>query len=179
KYEMVYIGRGSQVIEFFSHHDRNPARFYLVSLPAHTEYPTRHIKQSDANPVSLGSATGSNERIIYQYIHNQGVRSCQLVMGYTAMKAGNVWNTMPPHLHDRRSEVYMYFDLHDDAIVFHLMGQPQETRHIVMHEGDAVISPGWSIHSGVGTQDYAFVWAMGGENQEFTDMDAVPLAELA
>ena len=177
KYEMVYVGRGSRDIRLSSANSDHPARFFLVSLPAHAAYPTAHIKQADANPVMLGNQDASSDRTIYQYIHEDGVKSCQLVMGYTALARGNVWNTMPAHTHDRRSEVYMYFDL-NDAVVFHLMGQPSETRHLVMREGEAVISPGWSIHAGVGTTNYCFVWAMGGENQSFTDMDMVAMSDL-
>lgn len=177
QYDMLYIGRGSQNIEFLNANGQQ-ARFLLISLPAHQAFPTTLIRQQDAHQVHLGSQENVNERTIYQYIHNGGVQSSQLVMGFTRLKSGNVWNTMPPHTHERRSEVYVYFDLEADAIVFHMMGQPDETRHIVMHEGDGVLSPSWSIHAGVGTASYAFLWAMGGENQEFSDMDAVPLAEL-
>jgi len=177
KYEMVYVGRGSRDIRLSSASSVHPARFFLVSLPAHATYPTTHIKQADANAVMLGNQGTSSERTIYQYVHEDGVKSCQLVMGYTALESGNVWNTMPAHTHDRRSEVYMYFDL-NDAVVFHLMGQPGETRHIVMREGEAVISPGWSIHAGAGTTNYCFVWAMGGENQSFADMDMVAMSDL-
>jgi 4-deoxy-L-threo-5-hexosulose-uronate ketol-isomerase len=177
KYEMVYVGRGSRDIRLSSASSDRPARFFLVSLPAHAPFPTTHIKQADANTVKLGHPDAASDRIIYQYIHEDGVQSCQLVMGYTALERGNVWNTMPAHTHDRRSEVYMYFDL-DDAVVFHLMGQPSETRHLVMREGEAVISPGWSIHAGVGTTNYCFVWAMGGENQSFADMDMVAMSDL-
>lgn len=177
--EMVYISRGSRVITFASNDASNPARFYLVSLPAHTSYPTTHIKMEAANQVALGSQTDSNERIIYQYVHEDGVQSCQLVMGFTALADGNVWNTMPAHTHDRRSEVYLYFNLEGDNVVFHFMGEGRETRHIVMRDGEAAISPSWSIHAGAGTQNYCFIWAMGGENQAFTDMDPVPFTHLA
>lgn len=176
--EMVYIGRGGREIMFMSENAVIPARFFLVSLPAHAAYPTTHITREASQQIPLGDQTRSNARTIYQYVHPGGVQSCQLVMGYTALHAGNVWNTMPPHSHDRRSEVYMYFDLADDNIVFHFMGKGNETRHIIMREGDAVISPGWSIHTGVGTHNYCFVWAMGGENQLFDDMDSVPLMNL-
>lgn len=180
KYEMLYIGRGCREIRLSSTSPDHPAHFFLVSLPAHTNYPTVHIKKEDANLVPLGSQAASSKRVIYQYIHEEGVQSCQLVMGYTELEGGNVWNTMPAHTHDRRSEVYMYFDLHDDnAVVFHFMGQPGETRHIVVREGEGVISPGWSIHAGSGTTNYCFVWAMGGENQSFTDMDMVAMSDLA
>ena len=176
--EIVYIGRGSQAIEFSTLDANNPARFYLISLPAHTTYPTQHAGFEAADPVHLGTQAEANVRTIYKYIHPQGIRSCQLVMGFTELAEGSIWNTMAAHTHERRSEVYMYFDLEGDAVVFHFMGQPHETRHIVVREGQAVISPSWSIHAGAGTSKYCFVWAMGGENQEFTDMDAVGMEEL-
>lgn len=180
KREMVYISRGSQKIVFSSADNSSPARFFIISLPAHREYPTTHIKQADANPVPLGSQQQANERVLYQYIHEGGVQSCQLVMGFTEVKPGSVWNTMPPHTHDRRCEVYMYFDINgDSSVVFHFMGEPGETRHLVMREGDAVISPSWSIHAGAGAQNYCFIWAMGGENQAFSDMDAIPFDDMA
>jgi len=177
--DMVYIGRGSREIVFLSADARWPARFYLISLPAHQNYPTRCITKQQANAIKLGSKATANERTIYQYVHEGGVQSCQLVMGFTELATGSVWNTMPAHTHERRSEVYMYFNLSGDDVVFHLMGQPQETRQIVVREGQAVISPSWSIHAGAGTGNYCFVWAMGGENQAFADMDPAPLAEMA
>jgi 4-deoxy-L-threo-5-hexosulose-uronate ketol-isomerase len=177
--EIVYIGRGSQVIEFSTLNANNPARFYLISLPAHTSYPTQHAGLEVADPVHLGSQAEANRRTIYKYIHPQGIQSCQLVMGFTELAEGSVWNTMAAHTHERRSEVYMYFDLEGDALVFHFMGQPHETRHIVVREGQAVISPSWSIHAGAGTSNYCFVWAMGGENQDFGDMDAIGMEEIA
>ena len=176
--EIVYIGRGSQAIEFSTLDANNPACFYLISLPAHTSYPTQHAGFEAADPVHLGTQAEANRRTIYKYIHPQGIQSCQLVMGFTELAEGSIWNTMAAHTHERRSEVYMYFDLEGDALVFHFMGQPHETRHIVVREGQAVISPSWSIHAGAGTSNYCFVWAMGGENQEFTDMDAVGMEEL-
>ncbi len=177
--EIVYIGRGSQVIELSTLNANNPARFYLISLPAHTSYPTQHAGLEVADPVHLGSQAEANRRTIYKYIHPQGIQSCQLVMGFTELAEGSVWNTMAAHTHERRSEVYMYFDLEGDALVFHFMGQPHETRHIVVREGQAVISPSWSIHAGAGTSNYCFVWAMGGENQDFGDMDAIGMEEIA
>ena len=177
--EIVYIGRGSQVIEFSTLNANNPARFYLISLPAHTSYPTQHAGLEVADPVHLGSQAEANRRTIYKYIHPQGIQSCQLVMGFTELAEGSVWNTMAAHTHERRSEVYMYFDLEGDALVFHFMGQPHETRHIVVREGQALISPSWSIHAGAGTSNYCFVWAMGGENQDFGDMDAIGMEEIA
>jgi 4-deoxy-L-threo-5-hexosulose-uronate ketol-isomerase len=177
--EILYIGRGSQAIEFSSHDAGDPARFYLISLPAHTSYPTQHVGLDAAAPVHLGTQAEANQRTIYKYIHPQGVQSCQLVMGFTQLAEGSVWNTMAAHTHERRCEVYMYFYLEEGAVVFHYMGEPHETRHIVVRDGQAVISPSWSIHAGAGTSDYCFVWAMGGENQEFTDMDNVGMEELA
>ena len=176
--EMLYIGRGSQEIAFSSDDANRPARFYIVSLPAHRQYPTTDAPQSQANRVDLGSSETANERTIFQYIHEGGVQSCQLVMGFTELASGSVWNTMPAHTHERRSEVYMYFDLAGDNVVFHFMGGPQETRHLVVRDGQVAISPSWSIHAGAGTSNYCFVWAMGGENQAFTDMDAAPLDEM-
>jgi 4-deoxy-L-threo-5-hexosulose-uronate ketol-isomerase len=178
-FEMVYIGLGKQEITFASADPVVPARFFLVSLPAHQAYPTTRITREDSNRVALGDQSQANTRAIYQYIHRNGIKSCQLVMGVTVLQAGNVWNTMPPHTHDRRSEVYMYFDLAGDNIVFHFLGQGHETRHLVVREGDAVISPAWSIHAGAGTHRYCFVWAMGGENQSFDDMDYISLVDLA
>jgi 4-deoxy-L-threo-5-hexosulose-uronate ketol-isomerase len=177
--EMVYISRGSQAVSFSSDDPGHPAQFYLVSVPAHTAYPTTHIPIDAANQVALGSQDDANKRTIYQYVHEEGVPSCQLVMGFTQLEPGNVWNTMPAHTHDRRSEVYLYFDLEDDNVVFHFMGEGAETRHLVLRNGDAVISPSWSIHAGAGTRNYCFIWAMGGENQAFNDMDAVPLRDMA
>ena len=176
--EMLYIGRGSRQIAFSSDDANRPARFYIVSLPAHQPYSTTHIPQSQANRLDLGSSVTSNERTIFQFIHEGGVKSCQLVMGFTELASGSVWNTMPAHTHERRSEVYLYFNLTDNNVVFHLMGHPQETRHLVVRDGQVAISPSCSIHAGAGTSNYCFVWAMGGENQAFTDMDPAPLAEM-
>jgi 4-deoxy-L-threo-5-hexosulose-uronate ketol-isomerase len=154
-------------------------KLYLASTTAHSTHPTTHVTFKDANPVNLGSREQSNTRTIYQYVHPKVLSSCQLAMGMTVLEPENVWNTMPCHTHDRRMEVYLYFDLSEDDVVFHLMGAPGETRHLVVRNEQAVISPNWSIHSGVGTSNYTFIWAMAGENQEFTDMDAVPMAALA
>ncbi len=173
--ECLYVGKGKENIEFFSHQSDHPAEFYIYCLPAHAKYPTRKAGLEDANQVDLGSKENCNERVIYQYIHEDGIESCQLVMGFTLLKPGSIWNTFPPHTHDRRMEVYFYFDLPDDQIVMHFMGDPEETRHIVMRNKEAVISPEWSIHSGAGTSAYTFVWGMGGENKAFTDMDAANL----
>lgn len=177
--DVLYIGRGSKKISFSSADANHPARFYIISLPAHKEYPTAHVSKAQANRVELGSKDAANVRTIYQYIHEGGVSSCQLVMGFTELPSGSVWNTMSAHTHERRSEVYMYFDLADDNVVFHFMGDPQETRHIVVRDGQAVISPSWSIHAGAGTSNYCFVWAMGGENQAFGDQDPAPMAQIA
>jgi len=176
--DALYIGRGVREIEFASKSADKPAMFYFVSYPAHQEYPTTHAKFSDAEPAKLGSQKDANKRTIYKYIHPNGVKSCQLVMGLTELEEGSVWNTMPPHTHQRRSEVYVYFNIDPNGIVVHLMGQPNETRHLVMRNRQAVLNPSWSIHAGVGTQNYSFIWAMGGENQVFDDMDGVKVDEL-
>ncbi|MFB5265349.1 5-dehydro-4-deoxy-D-glucuronate isomerase [Paenibacillus enshidis] len=176
--ECLYVGLGAKEVLFKSSDSANPAKFYLNSTPAHKTYPTVKTGPSDAFNVHLGSIEHSNERTIYRYIHDKGIQSCQLVMGMTILEPGNMWNTMPAHTHNRRSEVYLYFNLPDDAVVFHLMGEPQETRHVVMRNEQAVISPSWSIHSGVGTHNYTFIWGMAGENQIFEDMDGVAMGEL-
>jgi len=169
--ECLYIARGSRSIRFTSADATAPAAFYLVSYPAHALYPTTKAALANANVVELGSAAQANRRTLFQYICPGFIQSCQLVMGFTVLHEGNVWNTFPPHTHDRRTEVYCYFDLAENGKVLHLMGEPDETRHLTLTEKQAVISPPWSIHSGVGTGSYAFVWAMGGENQVFGDMD--------
>jgi len=169
---------GSKEIVFSSDRDNNPAHFYFLSSPAHQNYPTEKIEISTTEPTHLGSPAESNVRTIYKYIHPDGVKSCQLCMGMTILESNNVWNSMPCHTHARRMEVYFYFNLPDEAIVFHLMGGPNETRHIVIRNEEAVISPDWSIHAGAGTSNYIFIWGMIGENQTFTDMDAVNMAEL-
>jgi 4-deoxy-L-threo-5-hexosulose-uronate ketol-isomerase len=178
KLDCLYLGRGEADPEFFSDDSNEPALFYLVSTPAHTEYPSTKTTQSDANPIHLGSLETSNKRTIYQYIHEKGVRSCQLVMGLTLLDTGSVWNTFPAHTHDRRMEVYFYFNLEENDRVMHLMGEPHETRHIVVKNHQAILSPSWSIHSGAGTRNYGFIWAMAGENQAFDDMDAIDLNEF-
>lgn len=174
----LYIGRGSEEIIFDSLSAEEPARFYLISYPAHTAYPTTQAKKADANVIELGTMEDSNHRKIYQYIHENGIKSCQLVMGFTALEPGSVWNTMPCHTHERRTEVYMYFNLDESSRVFHMMGPGDETRHIVVSDGQAVISPMWSIHSGCGTKAYTFCWGMGGENQRFDDMDHIGIGDL-
>lgn len=176
--DCIYIGLGAKDITFASENAAEPAKFYFNSTPAHQTYPTVKVAISEATPTHLGSINTSNERTIYKYIHTGGVKSCQLVMGMTLLKPGNMWNTMPSHTHNRRSEVYFYFDMPEDAVVFHMMGEPQQTRHVVMRNEQAVISPSWSIHSGVGTNNYTFIWGMAGENQIFDDMDAVAMKDL-
>ncbi len=173
--ECLYIGKGAKSISFSSSSKSSPAEFYINSCPAHQSYPIVKATLENANKVELGSIANSNERVIYQYIHEDGIKSCQLVMGFTELKTGNVWNTFPPHTHIRRMEVYFYFDLAQDQMILHLMGEPNETRHIVMRNQQAVISPEWSIHSGAGTSSYSFIWSMAGENQAFTDMDAADM----
>lgn len=174
----LYIGRGSKQIEFESVDSKNPAQYYLLSYPAHTEYPTSLVKKTNANPVHLGSQEEANKRTIYQYIHENGIQSCQLVMGFTQLEPGSIWNTMSAHTHQRRTEIYMYFDMGKDDLVFHFMGKPEATKHLVIRNGQAVLSPSWSLHSGAGTHNYAFIWGMGGENQEFTDMDGIAMNNL-
>jgi 4-deoxy-L-threo-5-hexosulose-uronate ketol-isomerase len=174
----MYIGMGAKDISFTSADASNPAKFYINSAPAHTTYPTVLIKPENCVNVELGSLEGSNHRVICKYILPGQVESCQLVMGMTQLKPGSVWNTMPCHTHDRRMEVYLYFDMQENDMVFHYMGEPSETRHIIMRNEQAVISPSWSIHSGCGTKAYTFIWGMVGENQDFDDMDACALKDL-
>ena len=176
--DAVYAGRGSREIVFSSADAGNPAQFYLVSYPAHATHPTCHIPHAAARRVDLGEAATANRRNLFQYIHEAGAPSCQLVAGLTQLETGSVWNTMPPHTHLRRSEVYFYFDLPDNAAVVHLMGAGDETRHLMVRSNQAVLSPSWSLHAGAGTQAYSFIWAMGGENQAFTDMDAIAVRDL-
>jgi 4-deoxy-L-threo-5-hexosulose-uronate ketol-isomerase len=176
--DCLYIGRGAKEVVFESIDTTAPAVFYLLSYPAHATYPTTLVRKDQANSVELGSADTCNRRTIYKYIYLEGAQSCQLVMGVTHLHPGSAWNTMPAHTHMRRSEVYMYFNLAEEARVFHLMGPAEETRHIVMKNREAVVSPGWSIHAGVGTQAYSFCWGMGGENQDYGDMDPAPLNSL-
>jgi len=174
----LYIGRGSREVFFTSTNPSTPAAFYILSYPAHMAYPTSAAYRADAATTRLGSVEACNKRTISKTIHPDGIRSCQLVMGYTELEPGSVWNTMPPHTHERRMEIYLYFDMGPDARVFHLMGRPDETRHIVVANRQAVFSPSWSIHSGVGTGPYTFCWGMGGENQTFDDMDGLALADI-
>ncbi|MEA5458228.1 5-dehydro-4-deoxy-D-glucuronate isomerase [Arcicella sp. LKC2W] len=178
KLDALYIGKGSKSVTFKSNSADAPAQYFLLSAPAHQTYPTRKMSKEEASPVSLGSAETANERTIYKYIHRDGIQSCQVVMGLTVLKSGSIWNTMPAHVHDRRMEAYLYFDLDAAHRVFHLMGQPQETRHLVVANHQAILSPPWSIHSGAGTTNYSFIWAMAGENLDFTDMDFANIADL-
>ena len=174
----LYVGMGIKDVSFESENPENPAKFYINSAPAHASYPTVKIEISKASPRHLGSPEKSNERTIYQYVHPNVCKSCQLVMGLTILEPCNVWNTMPCHTHERRMEVYLYFNMNEDARVIHLMGEPDETRHIIVKNEQAVISPSWSIHSGVGTSNYTFIWGMAGENQTFDDMDEVSMNTL-
>lgn len=176
--DCLYVGRGSREVLFESADPTKPARFYLVSYPAHAVHPTTLIRHADARKLELGDPGTANRRTLHQYIHEGGAKSCQLVMGFTRLAPGSVWNTMPPHTHWRRSEVYLYFDVPETAAVFHLMGPGEETRHLVLKSWQAALSPAWSIHAGCGTAAYAFVWAMGGENQRFDDMDGIPISQL-
>ncbi len=176
--DMVYAGMGTKEISFASEAAANPAKFYLLSAPAHAAIPARLIRSAEAKRLDLGSQETGNQRSIFQFVHPEGARTCQLVVGMTTFAPGSVWNTMPPHVHDRRSEAYLYFDLPPAARVFHMMGEPDETRHLVVANEQAVLSPGWSIHAGVGTASYAFIWAMAGDNVDYTDVDPVAIADL-
>ncbi len=178
KYDCVYIGMGSKEISFESMDSNAPALFYLLSSPAHATYPTRLMKAAEATPTELGLVATSNERTVYKYIYLDGIQSCQLVMGLTVLKTGSVWNTMPSHVHDRRSEIYFYFDVAEDQRIMHFMGEPQQTKNIVIANHQAVASPSWSIHSGCGTASYSFIWGMAGENKDYADMDAAGTATL-
>ncbi|MGF1702873.1 5-dehydro-4-deoxy-D-glucuronate isomerase [Photobacterium makurazakiensis] len=176
--EAIYVGKGAKEVLFTSVSEEKPARFYVNSAPAHMTYPTRKITREDASPETLGNQENCNVRTINKYLHPAVLPTCQLTMGLTELALGSLWNTMPCHTHERRMEVYLYFNMKEDNIVFHYMGEPQETRHIVMRNEQAVISPSWSIHSGVGTAAYTFIWSMVGENQTFHDMDHIAMSDL-
>lgn len=178
KLDCVYAGKGGKELVFESNDTGSPAKFYFLSSPAHHIYPTVMMTNKSSAPLQLGSRETSNERTIYKYIHEDGIKSCQLVMGLTILKEGNVWNTMPPHTHNRRMEAYLYFDMDTEHRVFHMMGEANETRHMLVANEQAIISPPWSIHSGCGTSSYSFIWGMAGENQAFTDMDAIAIENL-
>jgi len=178
KLDALYLGKGTQSVSFSSKLADNPAFFFLMSTAAHHAYPATKITKEQASPVKLGDTSTANKRTIYKYIHEDGAQSCQLVMGLTLLEDGSVWNSVPPHTHTRRTEVYFYFDLPEIHRAFHFMGEPEETRHIVMANHEAVISPPWSVHFGSGTSNYGFIWAMAGENKAFTDMDALQLSDL-
>lgn len=176
--ECLYLGKGVKSVTFVSESAEAPARFFLLSSPAHTSYPVQKMTLAEASPIEMGSAETANARTIYKFIHRDGIKSCQLVMGMTLFKAGSTWNTMPCHHHDRRMEVYLYFDLPETARVFHFMGEPHETRHLVVANEQAIISPPWSIHTGTATASYSFIWGMAGENQDYADMDFVTMDQL-
>lgn len=176
--DCLYITKGTKEVTFESNSPENPAKFYMVSAPAHTSYKTTFISIEKAAKKPLGSMETSNKRVINQFIHPDVLQTCQLSMGMTVLEPGSVWNTMPAHTHERRMEIYMYFEVPENQVVFHMMGEGQETRHIVMQNEQAVISPSWSIHSGAGTSNYTFIWAMGGENQAFDDMDNIATTDL-
>jgi 4-deoxy-L-threo-5-hexosulose-uronate ketol-isomerase len=174
----LYVGMGAKDILFSSRDQNNPAKYYFNCAPAHMSYPSMQVSFQEAEPIELGEMEQSNKRTIRKYIHPDGIKSCQLVMGMTTLATGCIWNTMPVHTHERRMEAYFYFDIQDDHVVFHFMGEPTETRHLVVRNEEAVLSPSWSIHSGAGTGSYTFIWGMIGENQTFTDMDGVPMSRL-
>ena len=177
-FDGLYIGAGTKSVQFTSDDPANPAKFYMTSAPAHCTYPTKHIKFAESKHVPAGKAEDSNLRTINQYIHPDVLDTCQLSMGLTHLEPGSVWNTMPAHTHERRMEVYFYFEIPENQVVFHFMGEPSETRHIVMQNDEAVINPSWSIHSGAGTSNYTFIWAMCGENRTYTDQDWLNTADL-
>lgn len=178
KYDCLYAGKGTKSIGLQSASADKSAVYFLLSSPAHHTFPVTLMKGADAMPATIGSAATSNERTVYKYIHKEGIQSCQLVMGLTRLAEGSVWNTMPAHVHDRRSEIYFYFDVPAGQGVLHFMGEPQQTRHMVLKNYQAIVSPPWSIHSGCGTSNYSFIWGMAGENIEYTDMDVCPIDVL-
>jgi len=177
KLDCVYLPMGTKEVSFASDDAKTPAKFYFLSCPAHAAHPMRMMKSSEAAPVNLGAQETSNKRTIYKFIHQDGIQSCQLVMGLTALEPGNVWNSFPSHTHWRRTEIYFYFDL-GDKIVSHFLGEPQESRHLFVHNDEVALSPNWSMHFGVGSSNYKFIWGMAGENQVFNDMDAVNPLDL-
>lgn len=177
-HDVLYIGRGTRSVSFASSSAVLPARFYIISYPAHSDFPTKLVKATEAQSNELGTQDKANRRRISRYIHAEGVKSSQLVMGVTVLEPGSVWNTMPSHTHSRRSEIYMYFGLPADAMIVHLMGEPNELRSLIVRDGEVALSPGWSVHSGCGTAAYAFCWAMGGENQDYADMDPVAVEAM-
>jgi len=177
--DMIYLGMGLQDVRFASTDTGNPAKFYLLSAPAHQSYPTKLLRIADARRLDMGAPETSNQRSIFQFIHaDSPAKTCQLVVGMTTFSPGSIWNTMPAHVHDRRMEAYLYFDLPETARVMHFMGEPQETRHLVVANEQAILSPAWSIHSGVGTAAYAFIWAMAGDNVDYTDAEPAPASSL-
>lgn len=178
KFDCVYIGKGTKEVKFKSKKKNEPALFYLLSAPAHHKYANKLMKKEKAAPVQLGATETANKRTVYKYIHLDGIKSCQLVMGLTVLENGSVWNSIPPHTHTRRMEVYFYFDLAAQHRIFHFMGETNETRHIVVANNEAVISPPWSTHFGSGTSNYGFIWGMAGENLVYTDMDPAPVTTL-
>ncbi|MBX5438439.1 MAG: 5-dehydro-4-deoxy-D-glucuronate isomerase, partial [Thermoflavifilum sp.] len=178
KLDAVYLGKGTRKVSFEASSPHNPPVFFLLSSPAHATYPNQVMKKDEATPVQAGDGLNANKRTIYKYIHLEGMRSCQLVMGLTMLEPGSVWNSVPPHTHTRRTEVYFYFDVPQAQRVFHFMGRPQETRHLVMANHEAVISPPWSVHFGCGTSNYGFIWGMAGENQVYNDMDVVEVKTI-
>lgn len=175
--DCVYVPMGTKSVVFESADAKVPAKFYCLSCPAHAAHAAALMRKQDATPVALGSQAAANQRTIYKFIHAGGIKSCQLVMGFTELAEGNVWNSFPPHTHNRRTEIYFYFNL-GDKVAVHFLGEPQQTRHVFMHNEQAVLSPSWSIHAGCGTGNYTFIWGMGGENQTFDDMDGVKPTEL-
>jgi len=178
KLDMVYVGRGAHEVTMSSEEPADPARFFVVSYPSHTSHPTVRIAAHEAESSELGTQDRANRRRLARYIHRGGAASSQLVMGVTALREGSVWNTMPPHTHVRRTEIYLYFDLPTDAVVFHMLGTPDGTKHLVVRDGEVALSPSWSIHAGCGTTNYSFCWAMGGENQDFADMQGIDVRAL-
>lgn len=178
KLDCLYAGKGSKEVLFESADPANPAVFFMLSAPAHQTYPVQFLPKEQAMPTNLGSVETANERTIYKYIHAQGIKSCQLVMGLTVLKTGSVWNTMPSHVHTRRMEAYFYFDVPENQRVFHFMGEPSETRHMLIANHQAIVSPVWSIHSGCGTSNYSFIWGMAGENNDYADMDVVDIRDM-